>query len=80
MTKAEMLADVDQMLGLLELKVDSGRRTLGGGMVGFGPDGKATCETWGNEPIMVYRNPDGPKAAALIRSLVVTLNQLGKGE
>jgi hypothetical protein len=43
----------------LREKIDSGRRTPGGGDASI--NGVVTA--WGGEKIMVYRNPDGPAAA-----------------
>jgi hypothetical protein len=58
----------------LDEKVDSGRRTLGGGSIGV--DGKPSM--WGGERIMVHRNPDGPEAATLLRSLAQQVEEMRK--
>lgn len=59
MTEAERLAE------RLTEEVFSGHCTVGGASVSS--DGKVT--SWEAAKIMVLRNPDGPEAAALIRSL-----------
>lgn len=49
----------------LSAKRDSGQRTMGGASC----DATGKFEVWGNEPIMVLVNPDGPEAAATITAL-----------
>lgn len=57
----------------LEAKVDSGQRAVGGGSISS--DG-CVSNVWGGEPIMVLRNPDGPEAAARIRTLEAEIARL----
>lgn len=61
------------LLERLEAMKDSGLRTIGGGSIGYQSDGTVKTEMWGNEPIMVRANPDGPEAAARIRELEETV-------
>lgn len=68
--------NTDELVERLRAKVDSGRRTLGGGSISA--DGKAT--TWGNQLIMVYRNPDGPAAADEIERLTAELAEARQAE
>lgn len=67
---AEQLREA--LLERLRAKVDSGRRTLGGGTISS--DGRST--TWGNERVMVLANRDGPEAANLIESLAAEIAAL----
>lgn len=62
-----MTADLITRLKAMQ---DTGRRTLGGGNVGVGLNGKTTISSsYGNEPILALRNPDGPEAAEKLEAL-----------
>ena len=67
-----MQSDAKAIAGLVDRlreRIDSGHRTLGGGTVDH--NGKGSM--WGNHPIMVLRNPNGPEAAAEIERLTAAL-------
>ena len=53
-------------------KRDSGQRTMGGAIC----SAAGKFEAWGNEPIMVLVNPDGPEAAACIAALEAEVGRL----
>lgn len=62
----------DELVVRLRAKVDSGLKTPGGGTIDA--TGKGT--TWGLEPILVLRNPDGPQAADRIERLTAEVKRL----
>lgn len=63
---------MNELIERLRRKVDTGKRTMGGGSVSH--DGKA--EMWGNHPIYALANPDGPEAADALATLSAKLAEV----
>lgn len=65
MTDKHMTAEDANLCEVLTAKFNTGRLTMGGGVI----DSKGSGRIWGGEPIFELRNPNGPTAAARIRAL-----------
>jgi hypothetical protein len=70
-----MTSEVDALIERLRAQEDSGRRTMGG--ASLSSDG--TFTSWGCEPIMRARNPDGNAAADLIAAQREALEAIARG-
>src|SRR3990167_7955073 len=67
-----MKDEIERLTERLKEKIDSGRRTVGGGVIGTGKC--ETLVTWGGEKIMILRNPDGSAAVNIIADLTRQLD------
>jgi hypothetical protein len=70
------IEELERLLEALRSEFDTGLRTIGGSAIAGRHANAVTIETWGSEPIMALRNPNGPAAATAIEGLLSHIREL----